>query len=97
MKKSQMEIEEELKSMDKVPDAGSDVDHFEEEEDEAEEYSTNLGIKDALKQRLTDIKSALEKIKKGTYGKCEKCGMEISEEVLKIDPESRYCQHCKSK
>jgi len=92
LKKSSEEIEEELKSMAVVPDSGSDVDHFDEETDEAEDYSTNLGIKDALKERLEEIKCALAKIAKGTYGKCEKCGADIELAVLKTSPESRYCQ-----
>jgi len=95
LKESQAKIEAELKSMPEVPDVGGDVDHFDEETDEAEEYVTNLGIKDVLKNRLADIRLALEKIKKGVYGKCEKCKAPIEVEVLKASPESKYCKQCK--
>lgn len=106
LKKEEKKLETELKKMPEVPELGSDVEGevFEEEADEAEEYSTNLGIKDAFKQRLADIRSALEKISakagsapggKNVYGKCEKCQKQISEDVIKASPESRYCKTCK--
>lgn len=90
-------IVKQLKDLGEVPDMGSDTEGevFEQEADEAEEYSKNLGIKQELKVRLLEIKNALDKMAKGEYGKCEKCGMEIEEAILKVDPESRYCKHCK--
>lgn len=99
--KEQEDLVKQLKSMGEVPDMGSDTEGetYEEEADEAEEYSKNLGIKKTLKERLLDIKNALDKIAKGLpadgrggYGKCENCGMEIEHEILSIDPESRYCK-----
>ena len=63
--------------------------------DEVEEYSTLLPIEHSLELRLNNIDSALEKIKKGTYGKCEKCRKEISIDRLKLSPESRFCLDCK--
>lgn len=93
--KSKREIEEALKSMKEVPELGSDVDAFDTETDEAEEYSNELGKKAALKERLSAIRDALDRIKEGTYGKCNKCGMDIESAILNIDPESRFCKHCK--
>lgn len=90
----QEDILKQLREMGEVPDMGSDTEGevAEEEADEAEEYSKNLGIKQVLKERLNDIKNALDKILRGEYGKCENCGMEVEAEVLKADPESRYCK-----
>jgi len=62
---------------------------------EVEEYSTLLPIEYSLELRLKNIDLALEKIGKGKYGICEKCGEKISEERLKVSPESRYCLKCK--
>ncbi len=84
----------------KHPDFGSDTESSEdlpEEADEAEELATNAAIANGLKIRLEDIQNALRKMDKGDYGKCEKCGMDIDHEVLKINPESRLCRSCKSK
>lgn len=90
------DINEELKGVDeKVTDMGDDSDHFEEEEDEAEEFSINTAIAGGLKDRRTNVEVALQKMEQGKYGKCEKCGMDIGMEILSIDPESRYCKHCK--
>jgi DnaK suppressor protein len=63
--------------------------------DEVEEYSTLLPIEHSLELRLKDVDSALEKIKKVSYGKCEKCQKEIGEERLKASPEARFCSKCK--
>jgi RNA polymerase-binding transcription factor DksA len=62
--------------------------------DEVEEYSTLLPIEHSLEIRLKNIDLALEKIREGTYGKCEKCQKEILVERLKASPESRFCLNC---
>lgn len=78
-----------------IQDFGSDVDHGEEEADESEAHANQLAGVLPMKERLDDVEHALRKIEGGTYGKCEKCGMEIEEEILEIDPESRLCKNCK--
>lgn len=72
--------------------AGSQL--LESEADEVEEYATLLPIEYNLELRLRDINLALEKIKKGVYGKCEKCQKEIAKKRLKIFPEARFCSKC---
>lgn len=66
-----------------------------EEADEAEEQGNVLAVKRVLKTRIEQIDRALEKIKNGAYGKCEQCGMDISEKILDVAPESNLCEHCK--
>ncbi len=90
------EIERKIKGFQKNPDFGNDVDPDEETE-ESEAISTQLAIAQDYKERLTNIESALNRIKKGKYGICEKCGKEISLDVLKAAPESRLCKECKRK
>lgn len=99
LEKEAGEIEAQLKSEKKVPEYGADIEgeSFEEEADEAEEFGKQLGVHQLLKERLIDIESALEKINRGQYGKCEQCQKEISLEVLKLSPESRLCKNCKLK
>ncbi len=70
---------------------------LEDEAGEVEEYVTKLPIEYSLETRLKDINLALEKIKAGGYGKCEKCGKAISKERLKIAPEARLCLKCTPK
>ena len=67
---------------------------LEEGADEVEEYSTFLSIKENLEKKLLNIEKALERIKKGKYGICEKCGRKISEEKLRACPETNLCLEC---
>jgi len=76
-------------------DSGSSA--LERAADEVEEYSTLLPIEYSLENKLKDINLALEKIKKGKYGICEKCGKEISKKRLKVVPEAKLCQKCEQK
>lgn len=85
----------EIKKNETPVDFGSDIDHFEEKTDQAEELSNDLAVAQDLKTRLDDVEAALEKIREGKYGVCEKCGEEIEEEILNVDPESRFCKRCK--
>ena len=73
-------------------DSGSSA--LERAADQVEEYSTLLSVEHSLENKLKDINSALEKMKKGRYGKCDKCGKEISEERLKAYPEAKNCSKC---
>lgn len=109
LEKEKKEIEKELKKFaekGEVPqdwktkfpafnggEAGSGA--LEKEADEVEEYETLLTIEQSLELKLKDISLALEKIKKGNYGICEKCKREIEVERLKIIPEARFCKQCK--
>ncbi|MEX0690186.1 MAG: TraR/DksA C4-type zinc finger protein [Candidatus Paceibacterota bacterium] len=90
-------IQAQLKSLKKGLDFGNDVDSGDEEADEAEEYSNYIGVEKTLNHRMQDIDKALNKIKEGTYGLCEKCEKRIGIEVLKVAPESILCKDCKKR
>lgn len=60
-------------------------------------YSDNLTIERTLEKELQDIKSALAKIKRGTYGKCKYCKKEIDKRRLLVRPASSACVECKKK
>ncbi len=83
----------------KYPDLNSGIGSqaLEGAADQVEEYANLLPVEYNLELRLKDINSALEKIKKGRYGKCEKCGRKIKEEKLKIYPEAKFCRKCENK
>lgn len=49
------------------------------------------------RENLQKIDEALRKLEEGTYGICEDCGEEISEERLKIMPFAIYCIDCQEK
>ncbi len=74
---------------------GETADPEDEEADEAEEYDNELATAAVQKERINNIDAALQRMADGKYGICEKCGHEISKEVLDAAPESRYCDNCK--
>lgn len=47
-----------------------------------------------LKGDLAEIEAALKKIKKGTYGSCERCGKVIDSKRLEVKPQALYCLKC---
>ena len=75
---------------------GSEGVDLEREADEVEKYSTLLPIEHSLEKRLKNVNLALENIKKGKYGICEKCKKPISVQRLKVSPEARTCLKCKN-
>jgi len=108
LEKEKKEIENQLKKFakeGKIPqdweakfphyDGESGSGALERAADEVEEYETLRSIEQSLELKLRDINLALEKIKKGNYGICEKCGKEIEIERLKAIPEARFCKNCK--
>ena len=51
-------------------------------------------IKDSQK-RLVELGAALEAMKKGTYGVCQRCNNDIPLARLELVPEAKYCIDCK--
>ena len=47
-----------------------------------------------LKSELKEIEAALKKIKKGTYGVCDRCGQSIEAARLEVKPSAVYCLKC---
>ena len=72
-------------------DLDSDSADENETADEQEDYEENQGIVDKLAKQLDSVEKALEKIRKGTYGKCDICGEEIPEARLQANPASLTC------
>lgn len=96
LEEEKVSLEQELKELERAQDFGEDASDFNAEEaDEAESASTNAALMQPLKERLIEVKDALSKIINGGYGVCEKCGSEIDEELLGVNPESRLCRSCK--
>src|SRR3989304_4184854 len=58
---------------------------------------TGITIVNLRKDMLEKIDRALEKLDQGTYGICEDCGGEISDQRLKAVPFAIYCIECKQK
>ena len=55
-----------------------------------------LRIRDRERKLILKIREALERIEQGTYGICEECGEEISEQRLQARPVTTLCIDCKT-
>ena len=56
-----------------------------------------LRIRDRERKLILKIKEALARIEEETFGTCEECREEISEERLKARPVTTLCIECKTK
>jgi DnaK suppressor protein len=56
-----------------------------------------LRIRDRERKLILKIKEALARIEDGTFGICEECGNDISEERLNARPVTTLCIDCKTK
>lgn len=56
-----------------------------------------LSMAEGLVETLREIDAALDRIRKGTYGRCESCGAEIPPERLDARPVARLCVTCKQR
>jgi RNA polymerase-binding transcription factor DksA len=59
--------------------------------DRFEEITTNEGIVSELEVRYENVKQALDRMKKGAYGKCGVCGEEIPPARLEANPAAATC------
>jgi len=87
------ELEEHNRVVPLEDETGSSVDP-EVQSDEAEEFTNRLAAGDALRARINEIDSAINKINMGTYGKCEKCRKDIPLDALKVSPARTHCIEC---
>jgi len=59
-----------------------------------EEFEKERGVEQNLEVRLKEIDETLEKIKKGTYGICNRCQSRIEEKRLVAIPVAQFCVSC---
>lgn len=61
-------------------------------EREADEVLETMGL--SGQQELRQISAALDRLAKGTYGVCLKCGDDIAAERLDLLPDTPFCARC---
>lgn len=77
---------------------GRDTENTNDEDiTEIEGHDRNLANRAHLQEELQEVNEALERIEKGTYGKCTNCNKEIAEERLKVLPTATLCLDCEKK
>ncbi len=75
---------------------GSPFGKREEEATETLELEKRLALENRLRQELSSIDHALQKIDQGTYGKCDNCGKAIDPARLEALPQATLCMDCKA-
>lgn len=48
----------------------------------------------AARRRLANVEDALVRLAAGGFGRCEQCGSVMTDELLVVIPEARYCLGC---
>lgn len=61
------------------------------------EKGESEALAESLSSALGDVQAALARLDLGTYGKCERCGEQISEVRLEAVPTARLCMSCASR
>jgi len=96
------EVEEQLRDSDhfdlerghlhgSVGELSSYDNHPGDEGTELYEREKDIALNEHIEKELEDINYALQAIEEGTYGKCEKCGKDISVDRLQAIPTTTYC------
>lgn len=62
--------------------------------EEAERLQHQRHVK-ALHHLVAQVEAALEKVRDGSYGRCDACGSEIGPEDLKSHPATTLCRKCR--
>ena len=62
--------------------------------DAYQQQQVALHAQRVLESQLAAIRSALQRVQKGTYGTCEACGKTIPPERLEFMPDAAFCVNC---
>ena len=75
-------------------DSNADDEHDPEGATIAFERSQVDSLARQTEQRLVEIEAALDRLAKGSYGICERCGRQVPDERLQARPTARTCVTC---
>ena len=70
----------------------SEPEFREEVADRMEDQENREATTEPLEERLKVVQAALQRIEKGTFGKCEICDQEIEADRLEVNPAARTCK-----
>ncbi|MCC6142909.1 MAG: TraR/DksA C4-type zinc finger protein [Candidatus Hydrogenedentes bacterium] len=75
-------------------DVAMDLQSYAEAGTDNFERETALNIASGESSWLNEVTDALQRIKSGHYGECEKCRKDIPKKRLEVFPSARYCVQC---
>lgn len=62
--------------------------------DAYQQHQMDLHAQRNMSSQLASIRAALERVRNGTYGVCQRCGVEIMRERLEYLPDTPCCTAC---
>lgn len=71
--------------------------HMADDASEAFEQAKDLALRQNEEQLLAQVRDALGRFERGTYGLCEQCGAEIDPARLEALPYAATCLHCQQR
>ena len=71
--------------------------HMADNATEVFEQAKNLAVHTSLHHTLASVEKALQKMDKGAYGCCERCGEPIDPARLKALPYAEFCMTCQAR
>lgn len=80
-----------------APDADRFEQGFADSGQATAEKARVLSMAEGLLETMQEIDAAVERMEKGTYGRCESCGEPIGAERLDARPVARLCMACKQR
>jgi DnaK suppressor protein len=75
-------------------DANADDEHDPEGATIAFERAQLAALLDQARDHLAELDDALDRLREGSYGRCERCGRPIAAERLAARPAARTCITC---
>jgi RNA polymerase-binding transcription factor DksA len=60
----------------------------------AAEQGESRALAGTLREQLDEVDAALDRLDKGTYGLCLRCGEPVGDDRLAAMPATRYCINC---
>ena len=89
------EIQEKLRSLrESVPAEAADVRDAEEQSVDDFVREVDIALMQMKSETLARIDEAISRLERGTYGRCQECGEEISEARLTAVPFAPLCRGC---
>jgi len=76
---------------------GSPFGKREEEATETADLENRLALEKRVLDQMAEVDNALDKIVKGTFGRCESCGQVMDPARLEALPYAKLCVSCKGR
>jgi RNA polymerase-binding protein DksA len=68
--------------------------HMADDATEVYNQEAQVSLRRNQQHILSEVKRALQRMERGMYGTCERCGVEIDYARLKATPYALYCMNC---